>query len=496
MCHAGQRFEASRSDAFRRARALSKRVNIGRIRPLGAREAAGPVTRFEGLWHNPWPLTVACLILLAAGAGLGIVVPAGTGWDFANFYDTGARLAAGQIRDLYDPSTPIRGRAPQGSLGFYGTPISAFLYVPLSWFPPGVALPLFKVESTAAAFLALFLLYRHNRRFVGGDPVGQARFAAAFALLALIYQPFWTVYRVGGQTTPTVFLLLSVALVAHTAGRQFWAAVCLVLAGLIKPAFVLVLALLALVSGRRFQGYAAGAGLTAGVASVLVLGWPAHAAFLRTLAEGAGRSYPWFYNSSLYIVADTLWPYLPAHLTSPWASRVVFVAILSGSILALGGSLVLQSRACAWPAAARRHFDFLLAVSFALFLMPTVWEHYLAALFLPLIYIVASREHFEYPALGVVVAIFVLAVLQNLIVVNLLRYYFTWESLPHVLCIDLIKSSPLFLLMVVFVRYRAALFRSHGAPVWYALNASPCAAGRPRLREQTTSSSPARTVTR
>src|SRR2546425_142205 len=76
-------------------------------------------------------LTAIVLAMLAIGCLVGILVPAGPGWDFANFYDTGARVAAGQIGDLYDPFTEIAGKPPQGTMGFWGTPISAWLYWPL-----------------------------------------------------------------------------------------------------------------------------------------------------------------------------------------------------------------------------------------------------------------------------------------------------------------------------------------------------------------------------
>src|SRR5262249_27943151 len=195
---------------------------------------------------------MACLILLLAGAVIGIAVPAGPGWDFANFYDTGARVAAGQLRDIYDPSTPIRGASPQGTMAFWGAPLSAIFYTPLGWLAPGTALILFKVQNTLAYFAALVLLYVHTRRFAGDSPEAQSRFGALFAFLALIYQPFWTVYRVGGQTTPTIVFLLTVGLLTHTAGKRLWTVLCLMAIVLIKPAFLPILGILVLVSGVRF----------------------------------------------------------------------------------------------------------------------------------------------------------------------------------------------------------------------------------------------------
>jgi hypothetical protein len=55
-------------------------------------------------------VTVAACVGIALVAITGILVPAGLGWDFANFYDTGRRAAAGQLMNIYDPTTTIAGR--------------------------------------------------------------------------------------------------------------------------------------------------------------------------------------------------------------------------------------------------------------------------------------------------------------------------------------------------------------------------------------------------
>jgi hypothetical protein len=119
-------------------------------------------------------LTIALCMVILAGAIVGIIVPAGSGWDFANFFDTGRRMAAGQVLDLYRPDSLIAGEQPQGKLGFYGAPISALLYMPLSLFSPAWALIAFKVQNTIAYFAALGLLYWHNRQFAGNSSTGAA----------------------------------------------------------------------------------------------------------------------------------------------------------------------------------------------------------------------------------------------------------------------------------------------------------------------------------
>ena len=85
-------------------------------------------------------VTRVSLALLALGCALGIALPMGHEWDFANFYDTGRRVLAGQLADIYDASTLIAGEAPTNSLDFFGAPLSAFLYAPLALLPPLAAL--------------------------------------------------------------------------------------------------------------------------------------------------------------------------------------------------------------------------------------------------------------------------------------------------------------------------------------------------------------------
>jgi hypothetical protein len=435
------------------------------------------MTATSGAGATDRRLTVACLSLLLAGAVLGIVVPAGPGWDFANFYDTGARVVAGRLADIYDPSTPIRGQSPQGSMAFWGAPASAFFYAPMALLAPATALVVFKIQNTLAYFAALLLLYLHLRRFAGDSREAQVRFAALFAFLSLIYQPFWTIYRVGGQTTPTIFLLLTVGLLTYTAGRTVWTVISLVLAILIKPAFLPVLGILALVSGTRFLRNAALVGATVAVASVALLGWPIHQEFLAVLARGATRSYPWVYNSSLYVWLDALRIPFPARL-GQGPGGVVAGAVVVAKLLVLAFAIVMfrpgQTRG--WAPRARRHFHFLLAVAFCLLLSQTVWEHYLAALFLPLAYMVAVRQRLGGAAVALISVIFFLAIWQNLIIVNVIRNHVRWDSFVVLLAAGLLKSGPLLVFLLVLVKHRAALLATYTAPAW-TNDALPAAGG-------------------
>lgn len=406
--------------------------------------------------------------LTGIGCLVGIAVPAGLGWDFANFYDAGRRVMAGQAADLYDPLSLIGGQAPQGRTGFFGAPISALFYVPLAPFSAEAALIVFKIQNVLAFVATFGVLFTFYRRFVPGTQLEQSRFTALFALLCLIYQPFWTIFRVGGQTTPTVLLLLSLGLVAHTSNRLWASALCIVIAALIKPALAPAVLLLLCLSGLQYAYRMAALFAATGIGSLLLLGWPVHATFLDVMRYRSVLKYSWYYNSSLYMVIENVRAYF-GQIAEAGALNVTFLALTYGLRVAVVLTVIwfaVQSRRGRWTAAARRHSDYSLTLLFFLLWSPTIWEHYLSLLFPVLIYIVAAHAHFTRPALAIVAMIFIASIGQNLIVVNWLRYGFSFSSLPALVGIGLYKSAPLLLTMVLLWRHPREWLRSHAAPEW------------------------------
>lgn len=416
------------------------------------------------LYHH---LTILLLAMIAAATVAGIVVPAGIGWDFANFYDTGRRAAAWQIADLYNAESLIAGQQPQGKLAFWGAPISALFYAPLGWFSAESALMVFKIQNALALFAALWLLYRHCRQFVEQSKTAQWRFAAMFAGLVLIYQPFWSIYRVGGQTTPTVFLLFTIALLSHTKKQFRVSAACIALALLIKPGFAFVLLPLVLVCGRKFLQELAFTLIAVGLVSILLLGWEVHAQFLQTMLQGMKNAYPWLYNSSLYVTAENLKLLAEPPVDARWLG--IPVAMVKLAMVALFGWLYWQSRKQDWPTAARRHFDFLMAVTFCLMISQTVWEHYLEVLFLLLAYLAAVHRQLSFGAQILLAAIFVVSLGQNIVLTNALGARFGFTSIPALVVVGLLKSSPLWLTLILLLRHRQEFFQSYLSPQWQQL---------------------------
>lgn len=410
-------------------------------------------------------LAVAVLVVIAVGCTIGVLVPAGLGWDFANFYDAGHRVAAGQAADLYHQNRPIAGRPPQGNMRFWGAPLSAVLFAPLALLRPEIALVAFKLQNVVALALALVLLYRHCRLFVPTDPDQRSMFTAMFLTLCVAYQPFWTIFRVGGQTTPTVFLLLVVALFCYTTSRLIVAALLLVVAVMIKPSLAVMLAFLVLVSGVAFAGALAIAAACAGLLSVATLGWAIHEQFLKVLLEGSALSRSWLYNSSLYVPFENFRLLAP---TGSWNARVLMSLEWTVRLIVVGAFVVIMrsSRRETWPAAARRHFEFLMAICFWLLTSQLIWEHYLQALFIPLTYFFAARTVFSHRAQLTIAALFGMAVGQNLILVLYASSVLPLESTAGLILAGLVKAGPLMLLVMLLSLHHGEIFASYRLPAW------------------------------
>ncbi|MEO8198939.1 MAG: glycosyltransferase family 87 protein [Gemmatimonadota bacterium] len=399
------------------------------------------------------------LIVLAAIAA--VLIPAGRGWDFANFYDTGRRAAAGQLQDIYNPSALIGGGSPQGQMSFWGAPISAWFYAPLSLFPPHVALILLKLVASLAFAAGLLLLYREMLPFASQNGPTSFWFAPVFALLILLYQPFWTIYRVGGQTTPIVFLLLVLGLMCYLRDRIWAAAICMLFVVLVKPAFLFVPAFLGLVSGRRFFLALATVFLTTAAVSILLLGWPIHREFLEILRRGSGKPSPWPFNSSLYIVADAFRNRahsIPVPRSGGWFPdflRTIMKLMVLGTFVFLGA----QSLGQEWTADRRRLFWYLLSVSFCLLISQVVWEHYLAVLFIPLSFLVALFPRMKFAERAHLGIILGLCVLQNLVLVLYVRDHLPVSSFAGLLIVSILKAGPLLAYLGFLWFRRDFLFR-------------------------------------
>lgn len=387
---------------------------------------------------------VASVLLMLAVCAVGTALPMGIGWDFANFYDAGRKIATGQAADLYDPTVQIGGESPQGALSFYGTPISAYFYAPMAYFEPPTAMALFKIQNTMAYATAFLLLALWAGRGVADEPGAWIRFLAAFSTLLVLYQPIWTVFRVGGQSTPTIVLLLAFAVAAHSESRFSWSAAAVTIAVLIKPALGIAYLFLFAVAPKRYRVWALAQLAAVGALSIGLMGVDLHFDFLEKMKEG-GLIFPWFFNSSLYVVFGEAGEKLPL-AAAVWA--------LKGGAGALTIFAFRRWRAGLTDESDRRAFEVFGAAVFALLLANTVWEHYLTYL-LPLwAWGVARAVRLEAWVRWTFLTILALCPLQNIVVIDALRATLAFESAGSNLLMAVLKALPLYLVLLLVWKAR------------------------------------------
>ncbi|NKW72178.1 DUF2029 domain-containing protein, partial [Rhodobacteraceae bacterium R_SAG10] len=254
------------------------------------------------------------------------------------------------------------------------------LFTPFARFEPKIALVLFKVQSTLFIWAGLLVLYFHLRKFVGSGRERQIVFFAIFAGAALLFQPFWTVYRVGGQTTPLIFLLLLLGLIYFTAGRFWIAAACYVLVVLIKPVFAPGLALLFLFSATRFRFASVLLSAIAAAGSILWLGQDVHMFFLEKLTEQGSKFMTPYFNSNMFAWVEILLlknTDITAIATLP---NGIMLLTLTLRIATIAGLVVILIRLLRSDAerSAKRHFAFVVSMVVPMILSPVVWAHYVA----------------------------------------------------------------------------------------------------------------------
>jgi hypothetical protein len=243
---------------------------------------------------------------------------------------------------------------------------------------------------------------------------------------------------------------------------------CLVGAAMIKPAFGTSLILLMCISGIRFFVTMVAVLFIAGVCSLAVMGWDIHVEFLLKMLKSVEIIFPWFYNSSLYITVEHL-RLFSGEVAGPFIPNFVFNLVnglMKVSLLGAFIALIIKSKSFQWSSQSRNHFLFLTAISFGLFLSQTVWEHYLAMLFLPLAYCLAVRRYFSSRAFGLIIGIVLFSIGQNLIVIHALQNLFSFDSWPKLVLICLFKSSPLLLMLIFLGMFHQKLFNSYKDNLW------------------------------
>lgn len=414
-----------------------------------------------------WAMLAFCALLILWSLSR----PWGIALDFANFYDAGQKARAGQFADLYNPFAQIAGQPPLGNMSFFSAPLTSFLYVPLAMLEPHRALLAFKIADTLALIAGLALLYRHLRPLAGGLPEARLTFFALFCTALALFQPFWTIYRTGGQTTPFVFLLLVAGLVAYGRGGDRTAALLYAAAVLVKPVLAPGAILLFVLSPAPFRWTALASGLAVAALSVAGFGLGLHMDFLRIiLNESSGLLHPSM-NSNPFSFLE---PLFVAPVDYGTGGRIpALPRVLETGLRLAAVALLVAGAVGVWRArlhsAARREAVFNLSVLISLVLSPVVWAHYLGLVFPLLATVLALGSRLPRPAMVLTGAIIGLSVFQHRIVMLQFEAHIGFGSVAANFAVGTIKSLPMLLILVLLLVWRRALTAALADPAWAEL---------------------------
>lgn len=422
----------------------------------------------------------AMLGLCALWVLWGLWKPWGITLDFANFYDAGQKARAGQFADLYNPFALIGGQPPLGNMSFFSAPMTSYLYVPLAMLGPHSALLAFKIADTLALIAGLVLLYRHLCPLTGGSEGARLTFFALFCTALALFQPFWTIYRTGGQTTPFVFLLLVAGLIAYGRGGDRTAALLYAAAVLVKPVLAPGAILLFALSPAPFRWTALTCGLAVAVLSVAGFGLGLHMDFVRIiLNESSGLLHPSM-NSNPFAFLEPLFV-APADYGAggriPALPRAVETGLRLATLALLLAEAVTVWRSRLHPAA-RREAVFNLSILISLVLSPVVWAHYLSLVFPLLATVLALGRRLPRPAMLLTGAIIGLSLLQHRIVMLQYEAHIGFGSVAANFGVGVIKSLPLLLTLALVLIWRRALAEGLADPAWADVGAEGTAGAR------------------
>jgi hypothetical protein len=389
--------------------------------------------------------------------------------DFANYYDVGQKAAAGEFDGLFDPFATIAGQPPFGNMSFLGAPLTAYLYIPLTWMDPRTGVHVFKAAGALAQFAGLFLIWREVRHLAGSDRKDRGTLFALFAWSALLFQPMHAIFVVGGQTTPFAFLFAVLGWLAFRRDRMVWAALSLCAAVILKPGFGIAAIILFCWSADRFRIAAALAGVAFVGASALVLGFDINLDFFaQTKTEAGFVQAPWM-NSNPFGWVEALFvppqDFLIDTLRAPWLDGLLLsLRVCTVGLVVLFTALTAQRIE---DPTERRSVIYTGALLSALVFSPTVWSHYLMLLMPWIATLLAVARRLPVLARLALAGVILSSVFQNFRVVTRLEAWTGFDSQAEILAIGLAKSLPLLLVLGLVIFGRDALAAAiRGAPRW------------------------------
>jgi len=418
-----------------------------------------------------WALVLAIGLAIAVRAVVLVRSPEGVRVDFATYYNAGARFAAGEYENLYDPESAVDGRRPLDwprVHRYAGFPLSAALFTPLGLLGPEAALPVFKATCAAAFIAAMFVLYAGFLR--RGDAVWRSPAGLAIAgAVGLLYEPAWLTLRNGGQATALATLCFALFAYFYVDRRAVVAALFLVAAVFLKPLFALGGVVFLVSRDWRFVRPAVLWGLALVLASVILLGWHTQVEWFRTAALlGGTRTVSWKANASVPGLFIDYWAALGTNRVGIFASTpsprrhlpagmsmvvgLYHLALMAGFVV-----LSLRVRSGTGPLRLKRQQLVTLALLLPLLWGTVIWRHYLLFLLVPLTFLAARWSRLPF-GMRLGMGLFLLATFaaSNRLTDFVGRLFYVntpWEAAA----VALYASASMLVVLALVVRYRRGI---------------------------------------
>lgn len=406
-----------------------------------------------------------CLSIILAATIYGILDLRGLGLDFANFYDAGRKAVYGEFQSLYDPFAPINGEKPFGHMLYFGAPVTSYIFAPLGMLPPVQAAHSFMTIGAACIFLGLRLQYMRILQCVEQSAEQRATFFALFCFTAMLFQPFWTVYQVGGQTTPLIFLCFVLGLISYERSYFALTALLYVVIVLIKPAFVVGALLLFLISPWRFKVWSVACGAAAIGLSLALVGLQINLEFFDLMRTKSGEleGVP-YYNSHMFAWLQAVMVPI-GQATEKVTERLLLINLVLRSLVLIWIAMIIWRAAhSTMPKKSYLAMSFVMCMLASLVMSPVVWAHYLMLMFIPLVYVMAyllGRGKSPTRAVRTLLALGILAApLQNLRIFNQLIKILSPLSQGDVIGLTVAKSVVMLVLMAAFLLWSDVLQRA------------------------------------
>lgn len=397
----------------------------------------------------------------------GLMTPWGLGLDFANFYDIGHKVRLGEYATLYERMAQIGGEKPLGNMKYMSPPITGWFFTPLSLMTPHVATFWLKLAGVLSALGGLVLLYRQVRPLADRPE----EFFALFWIAAALWQPLWTFMRVGGQTTPIIFLLLVIGHATYLRRQMAATALIFSFIVLLKPVFAPIAILLFVTSGNSFRMTAICTAAASIVLSLWIFGWGPHGDFLRALgAQGDRLLEPWMNSSPVSWIVPLLIGVddygTGAVLAAPAA---ILISILRFALAAVAIAVMVGHLRSPLPDRARLHLIYATGLLLVIVLSPVIWAHYLMILFPLIAVLIACRSLMPGWGRVLLAAMLILGVFQSFIIMRQLQIRLGFDNAGEVVVFSLLKSLPAILLLCTWVFGRRAIRGMLAQPAWNAV---------------------------